>query len=151
MPAWTWLLLFVLVIVSVLSWRVGLELRGARRRAAKLARRVKRYRLLVMLHRLERLERDVRDIEDLLIRRRPPAHAPDDIDSTLTRYVAACRGFVRRSAREGGSQEHADAVVRLVLDRLVRQGPGRDARLGHILSHNERARWLGEGAAEGRD
>lgn len=151
MEGWTWLLLIALVIVLVLGWRDSRELHDTRRRASKLARRVKRLRQRIMLDRLDRLERDVRDIEDLIIRRRAPVHGSEDTEGLVARYVATCRSFVHRSLGEGRGPDHADAVVRVVLGRLVRDDPGCYVRLEQILSPAERDRWLKERAVEWRD
>lgn len=142
MHAWNWLLLAMLAVVLVLCWHVGQELRHTRRRASRLTRRVKRLRQLIMLDRLDRLEREIRDIEDLVIRRGRHAHHSEGLDGTVASYVATCRGFVNRSAEEGKSQEHADAVVRTVLGHLVQDNPGHYGLLGQLLSRDEYDRWL---------
>ena len=148
MQASDWLLLTTLAIVAVVCWRVSLELRATRLRTVRLMRRVKRLRRLILLDRLDHLERDIRDIEDLLVRRRPQGHNSEDTGASVASYVATCRSFVHRRVAEGGGQEQADAVARVVLGHLVRNGRGLSERLGQILTPDEHDRWLKKGTAK---
>lgn len=148
MHVWTWLLVTALVVALALCWGVSRELRDTRLRATRLTGRVKRLRRLIMLDRLDRLERDIKEIEALTLRCKTWMHDWDEGGASLPSYAAACRSFVQRSTAEGGSRDHADAVVRAVLGRLVRGDPVRAARLGQLLSQDERSRWLKENAAE---
>lgn len=151
MHGWTWLLLTTFVVAVVLYWHAGCELLETRRRVARLSRRVKRLRRQVVLDRLDRLEHQVRAIEDLITRRRSPGTHSNETATVVASYVAVCRSFVQRWAEEGGGRDHADAVVRVVLGQLVRNDPGHGARLGQILSKEERDRWLGRCAAHSGD
>ncbi len=148
MHAWTWLLVIALVVALVLCWGVSRELRDTRLRATRLTERVKRLRRLIMLDRLDRLERDIKEIEAFTLQCKTWVHDWDEGGASMASYAAACRSFVQRSTAEGQSRDHADAVARAVLGQLVRGDPVRAARLGQLLSQDERSRWLQEKAAE---